>query len=634
MSSRRKNNKLVDLLSSPGGFKMTQAFTSPITSRLKGGLFNPLEFNPYLLFDAETSMSGTLESPTLDLDPSDESTLDVITATRAGVATYTDLHGNIKQASPDTVRVDYTQGEELTPTKFQNIGYTDFSSGWYTSNVTISTNQDTAPDGTQTAAKYVGSGTSQDSYYNDTFTGPFTYSLFVKYINAPFIRLRNGNTSTWFDLTTVSVATKNHDSAAIKDVGDGWFRISVTVNSSSSFSRAYFYPHTADNTTVEQDGGSFYLWGPQLEEGTTASDFVSNTTGSPKFIASATYADRVPMILVEPSSENLLLYSEDFSNAAWNISGASVVNGISSPDGNNTAFKLTEGTNNGNHYLEDVISNPSQSKQLLSIFIKNAGDNKVVRIATNDAVTGFEYFFNPTTGQVVSDTFTSSNITTLNDGWYRIELLADGSNYVTSGSVPFIIQLSDSSTLSYQGDGTSGVYIWGAQLEEGSVATSYIPTSGSTVTRAADDLVISGSDFTDFYNSSEGTFYVESVSQLDTHNGFIFDVNNGPANRLTLYYPSADVLNVLIRDNTVTSVSLSIGSRPNVGVLSRAAFSYATNDFKGSLDGGSVITDTSVTPPTTVNEMTIGRYLVFGDQNILNGRIKRLLFWPYSSDRL
>src|SRR6056300_702262 len=96
-----------------------------------GGVpFNPLSLDPYLLFDTRSSMIGTLENPTLDLDPSDPDTLDVITATRSGVATYTDEDGLIQTASADTVRVDHVQGEELTPTKFQRIGYTDFSSGW------------------------------------------------------------------------------------------------------------------------------------------------------------------------------------------------------------------------------------------------------------------------------------------------------------------------------------------------------------------------------------------------------------------------------------------------------------------------------------------------------------------------
>jgi hypothetical protein len=341
------------------------------------------------------------------------------------------------------------------------------------------------------------------------------------------------------------------------------------------------------------------------------------------------------MILVEPSSENLLPYSEDFSNSAWTKSGSSVVNGISSPDGNNTAFKLTEGTNNGNHYIEDSISNPSQSKQLLSIFIKNAGDNKVVRIATNDAATGFDYFFNPTTGQVVSDTFTSSKITTLNDGWYRIELLADGSNYVTNGSVPFIIQLSDSSTLSYQGDGTSGVYIWGAQLEESSVATSYIPTSGSTVTRAADDLEISGSDFSSFFNGTEGTVYAEFVPKRNDDYRHVYEFSNGTtAQRINLHLHNATAIFYSNSSGSTYVQSSSVASGATTGVLHRSAFSYKTNDAPASFDGGAEITDTEYSVPSGINRLYLGDYTPRDGNYILNGHIKRLIYWPYHSDSL
>jgi hypothetical protein len=384
-----------------------------------------------------------------------------------------------------------------------------------------------------------------------------------------------------------------------------------------------------DNSTVVTGGGGIYVYGPQLEEGTTASSFVANTTGSPKFITGATYGPRVPMILVEPSSENLILYSEDFSNAAWTKSGSSVVNGISSPDGNNTAFKLTEGTNNGNHYIEDSISNPSQSKQLLSIFIKNAGDNKVVRIATNDAATGFDYFFNPTTGQVVSDTFTSSKITTLNDGWYRIELLADGSNYVTNGSVPFIIQLSDSSTLSYQGDGTSGVYIWGAQLEESSVATSYIPTSGGNAaarTRAADDLVISGSDFTDLFNSGgDGTFYAEFIAR-NPNGGFY--VLSGHSGNQRYFYSNSGSINLSGYDGLG-------GSLYPGGVqaeLNRASISYDSNTKTGSLNGSADSTVTGTGDLQDSTRLSIGQ--AWSSSSQLNGHIKRLIYWPLHSDSL
>src|SRR5210317_2452878 len=117
---------------------LTQPLTRPLTRKIHRAQltsiryrdFDPLSLEPYLLFDAESSMLGNLENPTLDLDASDNGSLDVITATRAGTATFTAADGQIVVADEDTVRVDHVQGEELTPTKYQHIGYTDFSSVW------------------------------------------------------------------------------------------------------------------------------------------------------------------------------------------------------------------------------------------------------------------------------------------------------------------------------------------------------------------------------------------------------------------------------------------------------------------------------------------------------------------------
>ena len=71
----------------------TRPVVRPLVQKVFGD-FDPLRLDPYLFFDAATSMVGTLENPTLDLDPATPSTLDVITATRAGIATYTDPEGS------------------------------------------------------------------------------------------------------------------------------------------------------------------------------------------------------------------------------------------------------------------------------------------------------------------------------------------------------------------------------------------------------------------------------------------------------------------------------------------------------------------------------------------------------------
>ena len=112
---------------------------------------------------------------------------------------------------------------------------------------------------------------------------------------------------------------------------------------------------------------------------------------------------------------------------------------------------------------------------------------------------------NYTTG---SGTVNNSFISNIGNGWYRC--IAIGTASAVTG---VYFNISNTATqLAYSGDGTSGIYLWGAQLEAGSFATSYIPTVASQVTRAADVAVMTGTNFSSWYNQSEGTILSQGIS--------------------------------------------------------------------------------------------------------------------------
>jgi len=164
----------------------------------------------------------------------------------------------------------------LEPQSTNLITYSeDFSNAaWAKSNVIITPNQGISPSGLNNAFKYVGSSISQNVQTTINVSSNYTYSFYVKTINSPFIRLRTSDGSCWFNMTTNAVATNNFASAEIKNIGNNWYRLSVTSSSFTSSNSFFIHPHATDNTTVEMDGAEFLLWGAQVEQQSFSTSYI------------------------------------------------------------------------------------------------------------------------------------------------------------------------------------------------------------------------------------------------------------------------------------------------------------------------------------------------------------------------
>jgi hypothetical protein len=178
--------------------------------------------------------------------------------------------------------------------------------------------------------------------------------------------------------------------------------------------------------------------------------------------------------LIEKVRTNLFEYSNTFSNAYWTTPQASVVSGQPDPSGGSTAFKLVEDTSTNFHWLLKSGPLSSAGEWGLSIFAKPAGRNF---IAIGNASLGELAYFNLLNGTIVSSHANAiGKIEAAGNGFYRcsVTLLTSGAS-----ATGFFIS-TDGSTTSYTGDGTSGLIIFGAQLETG-VTTDYIPTTTAAV---------------------------------------------------------------------------------------------------------------------------------------------------------
>lgn len=240
-----------------------------------------------------------------------------------------------------------------------------------------------------------------------------------------------------------------------------------------------------------------------------SSGLVENVaTGIPR----VDYTDGVANILLEPQRTNLSLYSSEFNNAYWTKNNSTIsANLVTSPDGTTTADKIVSNLFTGRIAVSKIFTVTANVKNTFTIYAKAAEWNRICIF--HDATTFTEGSFygggtvvNLLTGVSSNPSITKS--TSVGNGWYRIETSATPT--ITSHNiaiVPFAPSTTDVNAV--VGDGISGVYIWGSQMETGAYATSYIPTTTSTVTRNTDVLSRDNIYTNNLITSAGGTWFVE-----------------------------------------------------------------------------------------------------------------------------
>jgi hypothetical protein len=397
----------------------------------------------------------------------------------------------------------------------------------------------------------------------------------------------------------------------ISNYVSGQFRLRKPFITTDTFGNGtYTYYGTASEINFELQGRLDIVHNFSI-------DNISVKEYNDKNLARIDYLDDAKgALLTEPQSTNLITQSELFSDSSWTKNNTTVTSGFVSPDGTTNSFKLVESNLFERHFIFISLSGFTPSVKYTQSWYVKAGERHNVRI--QDAADG-SYFgsYNLITGALIDEGTNSvgkTTITALSNGWYRLTLTSD---QATNARYPFMGILPDDyiagDGLYYQGDGTSGVYIFGAQLEganavgyNGEYSTSYIPTNGSTVTRNKDE-VTNGGDVNSF-NSEEGVLYVEIAALANDGTNRYITLSDGTANNSVRIYLNSNgtQLSGQLRLNGALQCLFN-HTVSDLLALNKIAFKYKQNDFSFWINGVEVDTDTSGNTPVGLSKLSFNR---------------------------
>jgi hypothetical protein len=344
-------------------------------------------------------------------------------------------------------------------------------------------------------------------------------------------------------------------------------------------------------------------------------------------------------LLIEAAATNLFNWSETFAttggatNWNWSVNVTRGTPTTTNPTGaSGTVIKVEETTANGLHTTLIVPTVLASTTYTFSVWAK-AVERTFVQLLENGG-SGANSMVNLSTGSIVSES--TSGITTVTafgtTGWYRISMRL--TTIVGQTTANCQLRLStNGTTTSYAGTTGSGIYIWGAQLETGSGASSYIPTGASTVTRNADECSMTGTNFSDWYNQSEGTLLVKWKQFNVGLNEFAiaarFGLSSGITNSLWIAKQNTASLGQRIefemRDSSGTQRVVS-AANPVTDAIITAAGAQKFGDTFGMSYNGNTTVSTAQTRTPAPDRLFIGSYDLTSGH--INSTISQLKYWP------
>jgi hypothetical protein len=581
--------------------------------------------------------AGIPAGATLNLSFMTPGTLDPrISFTRASVGTYFDATGTMQSAGLNLV--------------FPSVP--DAGSAWALSGPIAKGGSVLAPDGTtSTTSLALATNTANATRAINVGTTIaantiYTVSVFLKGgPNNGYIQLNVNAGSTfapvaYYDLTAGTavvgadlVAGVTTKSAAIVPAANGWYRASFTFTSPAATTgvAAFIGPcvtvaATGDNRAYPGVvGQGVYVWGLQIELGSAPTQYAPTTTvanSSPRWdYDPVTHALRG--LLLEEARTNNTINSSNLSTWA-NSDSTWTANATTAPDGTMSAALLKDTTTNIGHGAVNPTPITVSTTYTASIFAKAAGRSFIQMNGMGLGAVGLNPQWDITNGIDVSTGAAASfthGIIPLPNGWFRCWF-----SFTAGGTATINVWLAQAAGSNvYPGDGASGAYLWGAQVEQGAFGpTSYIPTTASAVTRAIDSCLIPPANMSPWFAPPGGSWFAEFDYFNSTPTGIrIIGHGTLPNNETVLSLGAGGVITQYDGANAMSTVN----STP-ANTVSKGASTWASGRATICLNGGAVASLATLTSGYAVYVANGVRFLSVGSNVSASGHIRRVTYWP------
>jgi len=301
-----------------------------------------------------------------------------------------------------------------------------------------------------------------------------------------------------------------------------------------------------------------------------------------------------PHLLLENSSTNLVTFSNDFSQ--WVVDGQASISSdsIISPDGTKNSDKLIAGTTSARQSIK--LSSTNSGDLSFSIFAKK-GEYSVIQLT--DAQNGSAFAnFNLETGAVGSTSVYTASMVNMGNDWYRCIITWNASVGIVAVRVGIVTTPTSARVEQFAGNGSDGLYIYGAQLEQQTYATSYIKTAGTTITRAAETCNNSKPSV----NSTEGVLYAEIAALADDFVDKRISISDGTLNNFVTVGFSRFAGSIIGEMFSGGVLQTSNFGATGVNKLNNNKFAMVWNSTNTKFYlNGSVTNDESISAPTGLN---------------------------------